>query len=365
MAGRHLIGRRLSAALFAIGLAAGGSAAAADPALPSLCIDEAGLSVSGISSGGYMAHQFHVAHSARVMGAGVIAAGPYACAGDGYPRNLLRALTVCSAIGPGPFLGPPVAEKSIGAVQTKADEGLIDDPRGLTDDRVFLFSGTLDNLVPASVVATVGDVYQAFGDAAQTLLVQNVEAPHAMLTLDFGNPCLSMESPFINACAFDLAGMTLKQIYGPLAPPKPADDGLHAFTQAEFADPRTRHGLAERGFVYVPKACAEGARCRLHIAFHGCQQNEAMIGEAFVRHAGYNGWADANDIVVLYPQTAVLTMRVLGISLPWPNPQGCWDWWGYTGPHYADREGPQIKAVAAMIERLSGGSDSCRRAASP
>ncbi len=175
-----------------------------------------------------------------------------------------------------------------------------------------------------------------------------------MITQNFGNRCETMAPPFINACGYDLAGATLRQIYGPLAPPKRPEGELRPFAQADFVDAQALHGLAERGFVYIPKACAEGARCRLHVAFHGCGQTEAMIGDAFVRHAGYNGWAESNDIVVLYPQTAVLTTRRLGTTLPWPNPQGCWDWWGYTGPHYADRDGPQIKAVAAMIERLAG-----------
>ena len=89
------------------------------------------------------------------------------------------------------------------------------------------------------------------------------------------------------------------------------------------------------------------------MAFHGCQQTEEMIGDAFIRHAGYNEWAEANRIVVLYPQAAVLQRRVLGIPLPWPNPQGCWDWWGFTGPDYARRTGPQIQAINAMIDRLA------------
>ncbi|KAB2926560.1 MAG: hypothetical protein F9K25_15930, partial [Candidatus Contendobacter sp.] len=41
-----------------------------------LRIDKEQISVSGISSGGFMAHQFHVAHSANVRGAGIIAGGP-------------------------------------------------------------------------------------------------------------------------------------------------------------------------------------------------------------------------------------------------------------------------------------------------
>jgi hypothetical protein len=48
---------------------------------------------------------------------------------------------------------------------------------------------------------------------------------------------------------------------------------------------------------------------------------------------------------VLYPQS---------ISRYWwiYNPRGCWDWWGYTGQDYATRQGAQIRAVLAMVERL-------------
>jgi hypothetical protein len=35
------------------------------------------------------------------------------------------------------------------------------------------------------------------------------------------------------------------------------------------------------------------------------------------------------------------------------NPQGCWDWWGYTGDQYATKNGPQLKAVDALISHLA------------
>jgi poly(3-hydroxybutyrate) depolymerase len=110
--------------------------------------------------------------------------------------------------------------------------------------------------------------------------------------------------------------------------------------------------------VYLPAACARAERCRVHIALHGCRQGQSWIpltpptegglqfGTTFVRHAGYNDWADANRIVVLYPQA---------VSIPFVNPNGCWDWWGYTGDHYADRQGVQIRALRAMVDRLGGG----------
>ena len=38
------------------------------------------ISTSGISSGAFMATQMHVAYSASIKGAGVVAGGPYHCA---------------------------------------------------------------------------------------------------------------------------------------------------------------------------------------------------------------------------------------------------------------------------------------------
>ena len=126
-----------------------------------------------------------------------------------------------------------------------------------------------------------------------------------------------------------------------------AGDGpgtLSSFDQAPY-DPAG--SLAPRGYLYVPRACRSAGPCRLHVAFHGCRQGTEFVGEAFVRDAGYNRWADLHDLVVLYPQVRS--------SWFWPlNPQGCWDWWGYTGDDYATRDGRQVAAVRAMVRQLAG-----------
>ena len=97
------------------------------------------------------------------------------------------------------------------------------------------------------------------------------------------------------------------------------------------------------GWVYVPKRCAAGASCRLHVALHGCRQNSSDVGDAFVRNAGYNRWADSNDIVVLYPQTGKGAVN------------SCWDWWGYDDANYAKKSAPQMTAIMAMVELISRG----------
>jgi hypothetical protein len=183
--------------------------------------------------------------------------------------------------------------------------------------------------------------------------VDGINAGHAMITSDHGGSCAATAPPYINDCHFDAGGELLQHIYGPLGPPAAAETGrLIAFDQNEFTADAYSISLADIGYAYVPRSC-ESAQCRVHVAFHGCRQNADAVGVAFVREGGYNRWADSNRIIVLYPQT----ISRYGFG-GWPvtfvlNPNGCWDWWGYTGPVYHTRYGAQIRAVQAMLARLA------------
>src|ERR1700726_4771345 len=73
--------------------------------------DPGQVSVSGISSGAFMANQLHIAHSAGIMGAGIIAGGLYGCAVDHELEDGVYALASL-AVGPCmsvPTLLQPVA----------------------------------------------------------------------------------------------------------------------------------------------------------------------------------------------------------------------------------------------------------------
>ena len=75
------------------------STAFAAVALPQLVIDKAQISVSGLSSGGFMAHQLGVAHSSTFKGVGVFAGGPYMCAGHAnYTACMYNASISSSAL---------------------------------------------------------------------------------------------------------------------------------------------------------------------------------------------------------------------------------------------------------------------------
>jgi poly(3-hydroxybutyrate) depolymerase len=318
--------------------------------LPRLAASTGDVTVSGISSGGYMAVQFQVAYSASVRGAGVLAGGPYYCA----EGSLRRALGNCMA--PAGKDMPPSAGATLETIRQLAEAGRIDPPGNLGDDRVWLLSGGNDKTVLPPVMDALDAFYRATLPAAAIAYVKVPEAGHALLsTADpQANACATSETPFINRCQdFDAPGKLLAHLLGPLQPSATAPAGeVVVFDQRPFVAGRAIDAsLANEGYAFVPAAC-HGGGCRIHVAFHGCRQNAGEIGRRFVDGAGYNGWAASNRIIVLYPQTVRRYGFAIG-SIRWLlNPKGCWDWWGYTGADYHTRDGIQMRAVRAMIETL-------------
>jgi len=304
--------------------------------LPGYGADSSTFTVSGVSSGGYMAVQVHVAHSSRVTGIGAVAAGPYYCA----QGSLWTALNHC--MSPGAWSPLPRPETLKGHADRFARDKLVDPASNLANARVWLFAGMRDRIVEPEVVAALEGFYRLFN--AKPILVKDKPAGHGMVTENAGNACGATETPFINDCDYDAAGELLRHLVGSLSPPAATPSGrLLVFDQREFADAHAI-SMADTGYAYVPLTC-DAQPCKVHVAFHGCRQSAEAIGERFVREAGYNRWADTNRLIVLYPQAIARFWWVY-------NPRGCWDWWGYTGARYATKEGAQIRAVTGMVERL-------------
>jgi hypothetical protein len=312
------------------------SQAWAAPPLPGLGADEA-ATVSGLSSGAYMAVQLHVAHSARIKGAGAVAGGPYYCA----QGSLRTAYYNC--MKPGSFLPLPSIATLRAQTETLSNQRRIDPTANLASSRAWLFTGANDQTVTPEVVEGLYAFYSAYKTV--TVIVRDKLAGHAMVTEEAGNKdCAATRSPFINDCDYDAAGALLQHLLGPLAPPAASPGGrLESFDQTPFGG----HSISMdgEGYVYIPQAC-ETPGCRVHVAFHGCRQGRVAVKDRFAREAGYNRWADTNRIIVLYPQAIARWWWIY-------NPNGCWDWWGYSGARYHTKDGAQIRAVKSMLERLS------------
>ncbi len=318
--------------------------------LPRLGATTHDVTVSGVSSGGYMAVQFQIAYSGIVRGAGIVAGGPYYCA----QGSVRRALNNCMAASGSDF--PPTTGETLRTVSQLAAAGRIDPLNHLQDDRVWLLAGGNDKTVTPPVMDALDAFYRATLPAAAVSFVKVPDAGHAMLSVadPKANACSTTEPPFINRCQdIDAAGMLLTHLLGPLQAPAPSPlGGMVVFDQRPFIAGRAIDAsLANDGYAFVPASCRNGG-CKVHVAFHGCLQNADEIGRRFVDGAGYNGWAASNRIVVLYPQTVRRYGLALG-SFRWLlNPKACWDWWGFTGANYHTRDGVQMRAVRAMIETL-------------
>jgi Esterase PHB depolymerase len=255
---------------------------------------------------------------------------------------------------PGPWSSLPQPRALADVARSLAKAGQIDPIERLAGAKVWLFSGTRDETVGAEVVETLRGFYRAVAPDADVALENSIPAGHGMVTDGHGNECSTTKPPFIVDCQYDAAGILLQHLLGALAAP-PAKPGgrVLEFDQREFAGGAPAAlSLADSGYVFVPQACAR-ERCRVHVVFHGCRQSSEQIGERFVREAGYNRWADGNRLIVLYPQTSQRYGFNFGARNFVLNPKACWDWWGYTGARYATRQGAQIRAVRAMVERLA------------
>lgn len=327
-----MISMRLNVFLGALLVASCGQNA---PSLPALQIDADRVTVSGFSSGAIMAQQVHFAWSDVIDGAGIISGPPYGCAEGKLDTALDRCLAP-KGKGPDPAALAAVA-------RDRAAKGLIDPLAGLAGDRVWIFHGSTDSIVAESVVAASTAFYETLGGATVESDFSHAAA-HVFPTLASGGDCAVSASPYIGRCKFDTAGEIFRRVVGDVdAPAAQASGQLVRFDQRSFAADGADPSLGDAGYIYVPQQCSKGA-CGLHIAFHGCQQSADEIGDAFATQAGYNAWADAAGVVVLYPQASSSIIPL--------NPKGCWDWWGYTGPEYDTRQGAQLRWLANVLAAL-------------
>jgi poly(3-hydroxybutyrate) depolymerase len=234
---------RLFAAVSMLAIAAcsrGADDASGAAHLPRLPIDPGSVTVSGISSGGAMATQFHVAYSGLVQGAGILAGSPYRCAEGSVREALGRCMQGEPEI--------PVAQL-VEQTRQLAAAGQIDAVDGLAGDRVWLFHGGADPYVHARVTEAIETYYRAFvsaDDVARTVLPG---AGHTFPTADAAAPpCDTTESPFVGSCGLDGAAALLAHAYGALAPGRAVRDaGLAAFDQRPYASQAGSAGLAESG----------------------------------------------------------------------------------------------------------------------
>ena len=239
-------------------------------------------------------------------------------------------------------------------------QGLIDDPRNLSTTPVLLFSGKNDWVVWTSVMRETRQQLASF--VPPTLLATNfaTRASHVW-SIDGGSSCSCGACPLeigstlccdVNDCAYDLTGETLRHFYGESVRPRVRArlGGLRWVDQwahlPPSAEPRGNASTLLRwGLAYVPAAC-EGpasARCRVHVNYHGCTKNSWPERLVWARSIHLNEYAEANALLVVYPQAAG------SVS----SGEGCFNWASYEDdPLFDTARGVQLQTVSRLVADL-------------
>jgi predicted esterase len=110
--------------------------------LPKVNLDINETTVSGLSSGAFMAVQLHFAYSNNIKGAAVFAGGPYYCAQGQMTGAMINCMSMPMAIS---------VPSLISSAKSHASSGLIDSLENLKSSKVYLFSGKSDSVVKQDV----------------------------------------------------------------------------------------------------------------------------------------------------------------------------------------------------------------------
>ncbi len=290
-------------------------------------IDPHSITVSGFSAGGFMAMQFFMSHSPLIKGAGIFAGGAYGCAlGSAY-----RARRICMQLPERVNINLLVqhTKKSIAA-------GKLPDLNHLNSKKIFLYTSANDPIVSPKASQKLYEYLDSLEPRTAIVFSNRHVFGHAF-PYHRGKPCQEEEKA-PKQCGFDGVKMMFEHLYGSLKEKSSSyQENFFSFQQTPFKEKGSY--LRAIGYLYVPHACQGGKKiCRLHIFLHGCAVTTNQIFQ-FIQATSYHDWAEANDIIVLYPVVAPSLLNVLG----------CWDWWGYTGQAYDTLDGPQIKSLYNMI----------------
>ena len=143
--------------------------------------------VSGLSSGAFMAVQYHVAHSSSVIGAGIVSGGPYYCALNNY----FVATSSCMQ-NPNLINNLILETDTIAFASTK----LIDPVSNLANSNILIWHGLNDTAIVKGVSDKLYKYYKYFLSPSNEIkYINNFHTVHTMGTNFYGNPIHVMFNP--------------------------------------------------------------------------------------------------------------------------------------------------------------------------
>ncbi|CAL8108995.1 unnamed protein product [Orchesella dallaii] len=303
------------------------------------------ISVSGHSSGAVAATQFYLSHSHLIDGIAVFSTMQYHCAVGGSFVKLVPCLR-----------GRRNVSESVDKAREYDRDGFIDPLENLKSRRHYLHHGSRDVIIHFDNGVHAYEFFKQFSDNVR---FHQSDSNHAVPTKHCGIHCMyGTVGSGCSKCDFSAVFDGLNYIYnGTLKEPTVTtcraaqpNDGIKFVDQSEFLFPfDNKVSMHSEAVLYTPRQCrANSSLCTLHVAYHGCRHSIQNDGMEYIKCSGYIEMADANDMIVLFPQ--VKHSRVDTITY-----FNCWDLHGYTGPLYATKLGSQNQVVYNMIRRIMNG----------
>lgn len=288
-------------------------------------------SISGISSGGFMAAQMGMIYSSQFSHVGVVAGGFYGCARNHFQEALAAAekkylgLSVFYSAGVNPVsvitgdlknsvqlvptnplyqaLGicmksPNQAIPEIDRIQSYEKMGLIDPLANLKTQKYVLYNGKKDSVVQFSMQDVHRQFLEDIGVEKKNILLLDSRGGHNYPTDKKGlNKCSAQSIPYISSCEMDLAGEILKEALGnpnlvknsqnslenhlPRRPRREMTRDSESFKNlmkvSQFVDGSHPMSVADYGYLASSPYCLEQPEnCHLHVALHGCEMSDSF-----------------------------------------------------------------------------------------
>lgn len=301
--------------------------------IPALAQSESKITISGISSGGFMASQMATTYSSQISGVGTVAGGFFYCAKNHMQEKIAegrkniflgsRNLFLFEAspkfygdalIGPvTPFrnqtkdqqqwVTPSVANPTYESVavcmqnpvlatlpelQEFAQKGLIDSPENLRSQQAYIYQGDLDTVVNPQMGKRMVDFYTANQVPTEQIKKKTLPGGHNFPTDKLNlNDCQNQSMPYVSSCEYNLAEdmlqhllkrklsrsetPSLENLYRIDQNLQPQNENL---PQKDWKSPAP--SLAAYGYLYAGQACLENpSNCDVHVALHGCEMSDS------------------------------------------------------------------------------------------
>lgn len=290
--------------------------------------------ISGISSGGFMAQQMATIYSLSVEGVATIAGGYYFCALDYLPKKIeqdrqtigeqnlflyepsnkalsdsLNPLVIFSGeINPvtwfKPSVGNPiyqaVSECMLNPDNTKINysyikknvgKNLIDHTDHIKDQKVLIFHGKKDSVLDSKMQNKLISFYQHFNLPKENLRVIKGKGSHNFpISEKKGIDCNKEDVPYLGNCQYDLAFEILSHL-DQISNEKNEinENNLFMIDQTLTNENKVREmkkfkqptaSIAPYGYLYASDECLNNPRsCKLHVALHGCKMSDSYNDE--------------------------------------------------------------------------------------